>query len=417
MIQVGTKTLSDVCELIVDCEHKTAPTQQTGYLSIRTPNIGRGRLILDGVNRVSDQTYREWTKRATPQPGDLIMAREAPIGNVAIIPPGLQVCLGQRTLLIRPNPSFVDPQYLVYLLLGDEIQGRIQSLSNGATVHHLNMSDIRDLVLPELLPLPTQRKIAAILSAYDGLIENNTRRIAILEAMAQALYREWFVHYRFPGHEACRMVDSPLGPIPEGWAAARLRDVAAINESSIRRGHEPEEITYIDISSVSPGKIEKVEPLRFTDAPGRARRIVRHRDIIWSMVRPNRRSYALILNPTPNLIASTGFAVISPHAVPFTYLYHAVTSTDFVAYLTNHTRGAAYPAVTAEDFEEAVILRPPADLLGRFDDEVEDMLTLRENYLRRNITLRCTRDLLLPKLISGEADIEQLDIAVEGEHA
>lgn len=140
-----TSTLDDVCTLIVDCEHKTAPIQATGYPSIRTPNIGRGRLILNGVNRVSETTYNGWTQRAVPQEGDLILAREAPIGNVAIIPPNLQVCLGQRTVLIRPDRCKVDPIYLTYLLLGDEIQGRIHSMSNGATVHHLNMKDIREL--------------------------------------------------------------------------------------------------------------------------------------------------------------------------------------------------------------------------------------------------------------------------------
>ena len=128
------KTLAEVCELIVDCEHKTAPTQAEGYPSIRTPNIGRGRLILDGVNRVSEETYKKWTQRATPYANDLVLAREAPIGNVAIIPRNLKVCLGQRTVLIRPDKEKIDPYYLLYLLLGDELQSRILSLSNGATV-------------------------------------------------------------------------------------------------------------------------------------------------------------------------------------------------------------------------------------------------------------------------------------------
>jgi type I restriction enzyme, S subunit len=103
--------LDDLCELIVDCEHKTAPTQATGYPSIRTPNIGRGRFILENVNRVSEQTYRSWTRRAVPKAGDLIMAREAPVGNVAMIPPTLIPCLGQRTLLIRPDPTKVEPAF------------------------------------------------------------------------------------------------------------------------------------------------------------------------------------------------------------------------------------------------------------------------------------------------------------------
>ena len=203
--------LNDVCELIVDCEHKTAPTQEFGYPSIRTPNIGRGRFILDGVNRVSGETYQLWTRRAVPRPGDLIMAREAPVGNVAMIPMGLNPCLGQRTLLIRPDQSKIDPSFLNYYLNGPVVQAQIQSKTNGATVAHLNMKDVRGMALPELPPLPTQQRIAGILSAYDELIESSQRRIKILEAMARGLYREWFVHFRFPGHENHPRVASALG--------------------------------------------------------------------------------------------------------------------------------------------------------------------------------------------------------------
>ena len=200
---------------------------------------------------------------------------------------------------------------------------------------------------------PTQQKIAGILSAYDDLIENNTRRIKILEEMAQAIYREWFVHFRFPGHKKVKLVNSPLGPIPEGWSVAKLADIADVNALSIRRDDQPKEIVYIDIASVSPGSIDEARRMKFEDAPGRARRIVRHGDIIWSMVRPNRRSHALVLDPEPNLIVSTGFGVVSATRVPHSYLYHALTTDEFVGYLANHATGAAYPAVKAEDFESS----------------------------------------------------------------
>ena len=115
-------TLNDVCELIVDCPHTTAPDEGKGYPLIRTPNIGRGRLLLDGVHRVSERVYRERVQRAIPQDGDLIFAREAPAGNVALIVNGQKVCLGQRTVLIRPDQSLVDPAYLTYYLLSPQKQ-------------------------------------------------------------------------------------------------------------------------------------------------------------------------------------------------------------------------------------------------------------------------------------------------------
>ena len=144
-----------------------------------------------------------------------------------MVPPGLNPCLGQRTLLIRPASDKVDPAYLTYLLVGPEVQGTIHSLTNGSTVAHLNMKDVRALPLPHLPALVEQRRIASILSAYDDLIENCQRRIRILEDMARGLYREWFVHFRFPGADALPRVDSPLGPIPQGWATVDLAAVCA----------------------------------------------------------------------------------------------------------------------------------------------------------------------------------------------
>ena len=126
-------TLQDVSILIVDTEHKTAPTQESGIPSIRTPNVGRGRLKLHGVRRISEKTYQEWSRRAVPQANDIIIAREAPVGNVALILPGQRVCLGQRTVLVRPNPEFVNPAFLCYWMLGHKVQAHFEAVSTGAT--------------------------------------------------------------------------------------------------------------------------------------------------------------------------------------------------------------------------------------------------------------------------------------------
>ena len=186
--------LKYICESIVDCEHKTAPTQETGYPLIRTPNIGIGHLMLDGVNRVSEKTYQEWSRRTIPQSGDLILAREAPVGNVAIISKDLRVCLGQRTVLIRPDKDKVCSMFLVYLMLGDETQARLLGRSTGAIVHHLNMTDIRNLELPKLPSLPIQRKITDFLDRktqqIDELISAEQRKIELLKEYRQSLISE-----------------------------------------------------------------------------------------------------------------------------------------------------------------------------------------------------------------------------------
>jgi type I restriction enzyme S subunit len=162
------ETLDSLCELIVDCEHKTAPTQETGYPSIRTPNIGKGVLILDGVNRVSEETYREWTRRAIPQEDDLILAREAPAGNIAVIPKNIKVCLGQRTVLIRPKNDRLVSKFLAYLILSKDVQKQLLSHSTGATVEHINMKDIRAFKIFNLSTLTEQQSIVQKLDALSA---------------------------------------------------------------------------------------------------------------------------------------------------------------------------------------------------------------------------------------------------------
>ena len=164
--------LLDACELIVDCPHSTAKDEGSGYPLIRTPNIGRGRLKLDGVHRVSYETYCSRNVRTVPQVGDLILAREAPVGNVAIIKEGQHVCLGQRTVLIRPDKSIVEPDFLVYYLLSPKMQHLLLSSANGATVSHLNMADIRKLEI-DLPDLDIQKRIGSILSSIEDKIANN----------------------------------------------------------------------------------------------------------------------------------------------------------------------------------------------------------------------------------------------------
>ena len=205
--------LSDVCEFIVDCPHSTAPDEGEGYPLIRTPNVGKGRLDLNGVHRVSESVYKQRIQRGAPRANDLIFAREAPAGNVALVQENQTVCLGQRTVLIRPNVQKVNPQYLVYYLLSPKPQYELLGTANGATVAHVNLPAIRNLKI-ELPEKSVQDKIGTILVTYDDLIENNQKQIKLLEEAAQRLYKEWFVDLRFPGHENTKIVDG----VPEGWS-------------------------------------------------------------------------------------------------------------------------------------------------------------------------------------------------------
>lgn len=342
--------------------------------------------------------------------GDVIVAMDRPW-----VPAGLKwayirsndpkALLVQRCSRLRTNTSCLDQGFLRFVIGGQGFESYVRPITTGVNVPHISGKQILEYQFP-LPPLPIQQRIAGILSAYDDLIENSQRRIRILESMARALYREWFVHFRFPGHEHHPRVASPLGEIPEGWEVKKLGDVAQVNRAQINVRTAPEEIHYIDISSVSPGQIDGVTTYSFADAPGRARRIIQHGDVLWSCVRPNRRSHAQVLHPDAATIASTGFAVLTPTKVPFTFLYLATTSTDFVAYLTNNATGAAYPAVTATTFERAELLIPSTQLLLKFGNATVPMAEETHVLQRKIQNLRRTRDLLLPRLLTGQINLQ-----------
>lgn len=397
-----------VCEEIVDCLNKTAPTVEwdTGFKMIRTTNVKSGRVDLQDVKFVEEAVFLKWTRRLLPRRNDIVLTREAPLGEIGLLRSDEKAMLGQRTMVYRADGKALNQIFLYYTLLGPILQAQIKTLGSGSTVEHMRVPDAETLSIP-LPPIAEQKKIAAALSAYDDLIENNRRRIVLLERMAEQLYREWFVRLRFPGYHQAKFDKG----IPSGWAPGKLSDVAVVNARSLKRGHEPEVVRYVDIGAVTTNAVEIPEPVRFRDAPGRARRGVRHGDMLWSSVRPANRAYCLILEPPENLIASTGFAVISPRAeVPFSFIKFVTTTDSFVEQMTAIAKGAAYPATSFDDFENATLLIPPPDLLREFHKRVLPMLSLSHKLRAQNEVLARARDLLLPRLISGKLRVDDLDI-------
>ena len=317
--------------------------------------------------------------------------------------------VNQAVNAVVPDRAKFDSLYVYYLLKHN--LNLVKQADTGASSGRENVSksNFSALKVWACLDLNTQKQITEVLDALDSLIETNQRRIALLEDAARRLYREWFVRLRFPGHESVPVKDG----VPEGWQAQTLASVAAINARSIGSRDKPDALLYIDISSVSTGLIGTVTPYAFAEAPGRARRRVVHGDVIWSCVRPNRRSYALIWEPDEKLVASTGFAVISATATPFSYLYFTTTTDAFVGHLEQNATGAAYPAVTAKVFEEAEILVPGADVLAAFDAVVLPQLEQMETLKQQNQQLAQARDLLLPKLMSGQLDVSGIALPDE----
>ena len=219
------------------------------------------------------------------------------------------------------------------------IKMNMQQVSRGTTQDNLSLDKLLTFDFQMSASSYAAAEIADILSAYDDLIQNNTRRIAILEEMARSLYREWFVDFRFPGTSRCHG-RIRVGLVPEGWEEKLAR--SRREYESLKRGHGLQTINYVDITSVATGRVERIDSLPFPSAPSRARRIVRNGDTVWSTVGPNREAIASSWIPTVAYRIHRLRCDQTPDGAMLN-LYHTVTTENSAEYLTNHAKGTHTP--------------------------------------------------------------------------
>lgn len=312
--------------------------------------------------------------------------------------------LVQRVSRLRGTTT-MDTFFLRYVVSSQAFTDYVRNVHTGTSVPHISATQIENFPLA-LPPLPIQRRIASILSAYDDLIENNTRRIAILEEMAQAIYREWFVHFRYPGHEDVPLVDSALGPIPEGWQVHSLVELADVTygypfkskQFSASQVGKP----VIRIRDVKEGRSST-----FTDEVAEERYIVRNGDLLVGMDGEFHMGKWVggdaYLNQRVARFTSNG--MLSRY-----HLFLALTGP--IKHLESTITGTTVAHLSARDIKAINTLVPAPQMLKLASEVLQPMFDLEQNLRLQNMTLRKTRDLLLPKLISGEIDVST-DVPVE----
>lgn len=409
--------LSEACKLIVDCPHTSAKDEGKGIALIRTPNVGKGRLILDNVHRVSEKVYEERIARATPSPGDLILAREAPVGNVAIIQEGQKVCLGQRVVLLRANEEIVLPDYLVYYLLSRPVQHRLLNQTNETTVAHLNVAAIRNLDI-DLPSLSTQRRISSILSSLDRKIELNNKINESLEEMAQALFKSWFVD--FEPFKNGKFINSELGMLPEGWRVGTLNDVCDFSSGYSYKGTELQPSCdamatiknfdrkggfktngYKDI--IISSKVKPTQYVNLFDI------LIAHTDLTQNAEIVGNPAIVLDKGGYKNIIMSMDLVKATPKNQELSYglLYSILKSRAFKQHALGYVNGTTVLHMSKKALPEYVFALPQ-DLssvkgLSSSLDEIFRMIAVN---IQESSNLTHLRDSLLPRLMSGEIDIK-----------
>lgn len=381
---------------------------QSDYSEEGTPvimpkDIVEGRVVEDNIARVSD-IHIQRLKRHKVKCGDVVYSRRGDVGRCALVGEKEDGWLcGTGCLKVELNKEKVLPPFLFYILQRQDSVGWVESHAVGSTMPNLNTGILAKL--PVFLPtLNLQHRIASILSTYDTLIENNTKRIHLLEKMAENLHKEWFVRFRFPGHEKVEMENG----LPKGWKYFKIEELCEINKHTLKVTNAPKEILYLDTGSITCGKISELESVPFVDAPSRARRLVRHNSIVYSTVRPNLQHYGILKTPASNMVVSTGFVVLDCKYDIANIVYLALAHPSVYKYcsLIADCAVATYPSIKPKEIGKISIALPPMDVAIKWNNRLECFYRTKQNLQHQNTLLARQRDLLLPRLMSGKLEVK-----------
>ena len=379
--------IKDVCSVTSSTRIRSSEYQDDGVPFYRGKEIiekQRGALKVSTDIYIPRERFEEVKRKGgAPKLGELLLTSVGTLGVPYVVRKGEEFYFKDGNLTWFRAFQGLHGKYLYYWLLSPLGKAELKKCVIGSSQPAYTIVLLKEMEI-DCPPLQIQHQITEILSAYDDLIENNTRRIEILEEMARRLYEEWFVQFRFPGHEGVGLKESELGLIPEGWELLRLGDCMELAYGKALKAQDrvPGDYPVYGSSGVVGSHCESL-----VEGPG----IVVGRkgnvgSVFWSDV-----SFFPI---------DTTYYVRSE--VPFSYVYFNLQRQRFL------NNDAAVPGLNREQAYALPFLLPDQDVLSRFSSEWERIYGLLRRLERINVNLRAQRDLLLPKLISGEIDVSDI---------
>lgn len=391
--------LRDVTTHIVDSEHKSAPECEEGYPLIKTSDLKNGRIDFQNIAYVDEEAYNEWTNRLKPEPGDIIFTREAPVGRVGIVPENKQVCLGQRTVLIRTDSNKLDKQYLRYLLLSEDIQNRLHSLSTGSTVDHLNLEDLRSFELPELPSLEYQQSVGNALSNFDKKIQVNNQINNTLQAIIQLKFK----HEIDAKNRASGQKEIDEEQLPGGWKSGKLGDLMEKIATRVDPTEKPDLTPYLSLKHMSKGSMSVSEWSHAKESKS-AKYEFTEGQILFGRLRPYFCKVGIA--PTDG-VCSTDIQVIVPKEEMFwrEFLLCQLTNERFIDYCDRVSTGTRMPRVGWDDMCEYSIPIPPTNKVKEFSEEVRPYVNMILNNIHESNYLEESRNLLLKGVMSGDVNL------------
>ncbi|WP_417048707.1 restriction endonuclease subunit S [Ellagibacter isourolithinifaciens] len=390
--------LNDICSSIYDGDHNAPPKSDTGvpFVTISNIDAADGSIDFSNTAHVPNSYFESLKPERRPRPGDVLYSVVGSFGIPSLVKDQKPFVFQRHVAILRPNDR-IEPEYLYYSMKSRNFYHWADSVAIGAAQRTVTLGQLREKTIA-LPPLPVQRRIAGVLSAYDKLIENNRRQIKLLEEAAQRLYKEWFVDLRFPGHETTPIHNG----IPEGWKRTTVGKICELIRDSSRPDDRNESTMYIglehmpknsiclnmygDVSSVTGSKLN-----------------FRKNDILFGKIRPyfHKVGFAQC-----NGVTSTDTLVMRAKPNCFGLLLEIVSSDAYVAYATATSKtGTKMPRADWNAMSAYELLEPSARVLAQFDGFVKQITDEIMNLSDQIVAAREARDRLLPKLMSGEIEV------------
>lgn len=399
----------------------------TGRPVLNVRNVGLGDVRADSLEFVDEETATRLSTHLL-QKGDIVFGRKGAVERHAFIGEEFDGAMqGSDCIRLRiAGDSPIPAAFITFALRTKQHQAWMQAFcSHGATMASLNQAIVRQIPLPDLDTVRQQAAIG-VLQTIDDLIANNRRRVEVLEEMARTIYREWFVRFRFPGHENVELVDSELGPIPERWQVRKVGDVARLIRGRSYRKHELVEVgglPFVNLKCMARGGGFRRDGLKRYDGEFKAEQLVEADDIVLAVTDLTQgREILARATLVPRLPDGKGVISLDVvRLVPLTeservWVFAALRWSDFADRVKEYANGSTVLHLSPTHLADAWILWPPEDMRNNVSSTVDPMLKQTNELHDAVDALTAMRDLLLPKLVTGQIDVSSLDLdaLVEG---
>ena len=405
----STAPISDFTIGIYDGPHATPKPSDDGPIFLGIKNVTvEGRLDFENIRHVSEAEFPRWTRRVKPQKDDIVFSYEATLHRYARIPDEFEGCLGRRMALVRPDLKKVDPRFLHYYFLSPLWRSKMDAITiSGATVDRIPLTKFPHVCV-SLPGLNEQVAIANILTSYDDLIENSRRRITLLEEAARLLYREWFVHFRFPGYAHVKFTDG----VPEGWAHRSVSCLADVIRGRSYRSFELADSDgqpFINLKCMMRLGGFRTSGLKWFCGEHKERHAAGPGDILIAVTDITRN--AMIVAQAARVPRSVGenavysmdlVKAIPRHEIEPEWLYGMFRFSGFSAAVREEATGATVLHLKPKHIENWKALVPPTVLRSLFVEQYSDILKKIDVLEIQRNNCAQARDLLLPRLMNGQ---------------